>query len=283
MVYARLNITRDHMFDDVLLNIFYPEQGAIPKLSDPTLRSLRRVVFRGSVGSTFGKQLRWAAETKLEPYLAGTVFSRNQLMNESADWYLDHFDATTDILHEYFVVKHGAVEFLRNARTIIRSHHADLLNVTVREVETDNDTFLKYADRPMIALVMFFSQRRTAAADRQMQQMTQNLIDAALHAGGRYYLPYRLHASTEQFQAAYTQSADFFRLKHKYDPRITTAVGDSRICRCSIGDLGVAGMLHQPRLPKVQTDRCQTRRQKAEIWRPICAGERLLPLQRSQR
>jgi len=37
------------------------------------------------------------------------------------------------------------------------------VNVTVREVETDNDTFLRYADQPMIAFVMFFSQRRTAA------------------------------------------------------------------------------------------------------------------------
>lgn len=218
MFYARLNITPDRMFDDVLINMFYPEEGAIPKLPDPKLLGLRRAIFRGSVGSTFGKELRWEAETKIAPHLTGTVFSRNQLMDESADWYLDHSDATTDILHEYFLPKEGAVPFLGQARQIIRSHHADLLNVTVREVQRDNDTFLRYADQPMIAFVMFFSQRRTAAANRDMERMTQELIDASLHSGGRYYLPYRLHASDQEFRAAYPQAEDLFRLKRKYDP-----------------------------------------------------------------
>jgi FAD/FMN-containing dehydrogenase len=70
----------------------------------------------------------------------------------------------------------------------------------------------------MIAFVMFFSQRRTASADRDMEQMTRELIDAALHSGGRYYLPYRLHASADQFRAAYPRRGEFFRLKRKYDP-----------------------------------------------------------------
>src|SRR5262249_62114615 len=107
---------------------------------DPNLLELRRAIFRGSVGSIFGKELRWEAETKIAPHITGTVFSRNQLMDESADWYLDHSDATTDILHEYFLPQEGAMPFLGKARRIIRSHHADLLNVTVREVQTDNDT-----------------------------------------------------------------------------------------------------------------------------------------------
>ena len=42
--------------------------------------------------------------------------------------------------------------------------------------------------------------------------------DAALEAGGRYYLPYRLHARLDQFDAAYPQAVPFFRLKRKYDP-----------------------------------------------------------------
>ena len=34
MVYARVDITPDGMFDQVLINMFYSEQGAIPKLAD---------------------------------------------------------------------------------------------------------------------------------------------------------------------------------------------------------------------------------------------------------
>lgn len=218
MFYARLNITPNRMFDDVLISTFYPEQGEIPKLTDPKLLGLRRAIFRGSVGSAFGKEMRWEAETKIAPHLAGAVFSRNQLMDESSDWFLDHSDATTDILHEYFLPRDGALPFLKQAKMIIRAHHEDLLNVTVREVQTDDDTFLRYADQPMIAFVMFFSQRRTPSADQDMGQMTQELVDAVLRSGGRYYLPYRLHASGDEFRAAYPQADDFFHLKRKYDP-----------------------------------------------------------------
>jgi FAD/FMN-containing dehydrogenase len=219
MFFARLNITPKRMFDEVLITTFYAEQGVIPKLTNPKLVQLRKVIFHGSIGNDFGKKLRWDLETKLTPYLAGTVFSRNQLENESADWYLDHSAGTTDILHEYFLPRAGALAFLTQAKAIIRAHHQeDLLNVTVRETETDQDTFLRYADQPMIAFVMFFHQHRTAAGDQDMAEMTRQLIDAALQRGGRYYLPYRLHATDTEFKAAYPQADNFFRLKRKYDP-----------------------------------------------------------------
>ncbi len=218
MFYARLNITPGRMFDDVLISTFYPEKGEIPNLKDPKLLGLRRAIFRGSVGSSFGKEVRWEAETKIAPYLAGSVFSRNQLLDESADWFLDHSDATTDILHEYFLPRAGAAPFLKQAKKIIQAHHEDLLNVTVREIQPDHDTLLRYADQPMIAFVMYFSQSRNASGDEDMGQMTRQMIDAASHYGGRYYLPYRLHASKEEFRAAYPQAEDFFRLKQKYDP-----------------------------------------------------------------
>jgi FAD/FMN-containing dehydrogenase len=37
MFYARLNITPGHMFDEVLISMFLPEKGEIPKLTDPKL------------------------------------------------------------------------------------------------------------------------------------------------------------------------------------------------------------------------------------------------------
>ena len=103
LAYARLNITPQKMFDEVLINVFYRESGAIPELTDNGSRWLPRLIFRGSVGSKYGKEMRWAAETHLQAELTGKVFSRNQLMNDTAEWYLDRSEKTTDILHEYFV------------------------------------------------------------------------------------------------------------------------------------------------------------------------------------
>ena len=81
--------------------------------------------------------------------------------------------------------------------TIIPTHRADLLNVTIRFVAPDQESFLRYADQDMFALVMLFNQPRTQQADQQVAGMTRELIEAALAVGGRYYLPYRLHATVE--------------------------------------------------------------------------------------
>ena len=42
--------------------------------------------------------------------------------------------------------------------------------------------------------------------------------DAAIEHEGRHYLPYRLHATREQFYSAYPQSREFFDRKREYDP-----------------------------------------------------------------
>ena len=41
---------------------------------------------------------------------------------------------------------------------------------------------------------------------------------ASLECGGRYYLPYRLEATVDEFNHAYPMSSHFFELKSKYDP-----------------------------------------------------------------
>jgi FAD/FMN-containing dehydrogenase len=154
----------------------------------------------------------------LQPLLSGTIFSRNQLLNESAEVFQNRSAETTDILHEYFVPRHRVAGFVEAMRTIIRSRNPNLLNVTVRAVNEDTDTFLRYADQPTFAFVMLFVQKRTVEGDSQMQALTQELIDAAIAHEGRYYLPYRLHATREQFYRCYPQAREFFALKRKYDP-----------------------------------------------------------------
>lgn len=221
MVYARLNVDPDQFLREVILNVFTEDpdlQAAIPDLKDPGLAGIRRHIFRGSTDSDYGKQLRWAAETKLQPHLRASAFSRNQLLSEGVSIFENRLADSTDILHEYFVPPDRIELFVQRVRSIIPECHGNLLNVTVRSVERDDDTYLRYADRPMLSLVMLFNQKRTGEGEAAMRQMTRKLIDAAIEVGGRYYLPYRLHATVEQFHAAYPMAADFFNLKRKHDP-----------------------------------------------------------------
>lgn len=180
---------------------------------------LRRAVFRGSSKSDYGKELRWTAETKLQPAIAGEIFSRNQLLNERVEVFQNRTAGSTDILHEYFVPHGRAADFVEAMRGIIPSHRCNLLNVTVRSVNQDQDSFLHYADQEMLAFVMLFIQERTAEGERSMKSLTQDLVDAALAHEGRYYLPYRLHATPAQFHRAYPQAREFFERKRKYDAR----------------------------------------------------------------
>lgn len=219
MVYARTSIARDTLLREVLVNAFFREAGGeIPPLAEPGLAELRRSVFRGSAESDYGKKLRWNAETRLQPLLSGRVFSRNQLLNEGAEVFQNRSAASTDVLHEYFVPRNRVASFVEAMRRTVLDHDASLLNVTIRAVNEDEDTFLRYADQPLFAFVMLFVQERTPAGEARMEALTRELIDAAIQHGGRYYLPYRLHATPAQFFRAYPQAHEFFELKRHYDP-----------------------------------------------------------------
>ena len=65
---------------------------------------------------------------------------------------------------------------------------------------------------------MLIVQDTTVEGERSMEILTRDLIDAALEHEGRYYLPYRLHATPEQLHRAYPQAHEFFKLKRTYDP-----------------------------------------------------------------
>lgn len=221
LLYGRLRITPKKFLEEGIVNIFHqiPSSNRIvSELGDIQNGTLKRAVFRGSVGSDYGKQLRWRAEKELDPVLSGDVFERNQLFHVPVALYQDHSRASTDILMECFVPSLQFAVFTSKLRKIIEENHADLLNVTVRHVQPDTDTFLRYADGQMFAFVMLFSQSRDARGEKLMSRTAQEIIAASLRVGGRYYLPYRLHATPEQFAEAYPQAKAFFKKKKQFDP-----------------------------------------------------------------
>jgi FAD/FMN-containing dehydrogenase len=222
MVYGRLSVVPGKLFlHEAILTLLHRspcKSEEIPHLQDATPATLRREIYRAQIGSEAGKELRWRAEKGLGELFFGKYFSRNQLLNEGAEVYQEQNADRTDILHEYFIPAGQFAVFLDRARSIIPNHGADLLNVTVRDVKEDKDTFLRYADRDMFSFVMLFNHKRTQEDDERMEKMTQVMIDAALGCGGRYYLPYRLHATRAQFEKAYPQARAWFERKRYYDP-----------------------------------------------------------------
>ena len=220
LAFGRLNVSPHDFLGEAILTVFRPQPGETPPpLAEPDARELERLVFRGQIGSDYGKTLRWTAERLFGGLLLGSAVTRNQLLDEDDHAVLENRDPTsTEILHEYFVPPEGFLAFVEALRAAVPRHGADLLNVTVRDLRADETAFLRYADRTMLALVLLFHQERSAEADARMEPLTRELIDAALAAGGRYYLPYRLHATRAQLEAAYPMAREFFGKKRQYDP-----------------------------------------------------------------
>lgn len=221
MVYGRLRVTADNFLQEGIINLFYRVPSAnllVTPLGHSQSRELPRAIFRGGVGNDYGKELRWNSEKYFSSILSGDIFERNAILYEPSDWFSDHSTNRTDILVECFVPPEQFEPFLVELRKIIPENQADLLNVTVRDINRDDGSFLRYANKNMFSLVMLFSQTRDAQGEEKMSKLTQKIVAAALRHDGRYYLPYRLHATLEQFSAAYPQAKVFFELKREYDP-----------------------------------------------------------------
>ena len=64
------------------------------------------------------------------------------------------------------------------------------------------------------------AQEMTARGEADMARMTRELIDGVAAMGGAYYLPYRLHATQDQFLKNYPQAPDFVAQKRAIDPEL---------------------------------------------------------------
>lgn len=221
MAYARLDVARAHLLERGLVVSYRPAapHGSLPPAHPGTVGpALARQVYRGEVGSDFGKRFRWFMETTVGPRISGGVVTRNSLLNESVSVLAGHDRRRTDILHEYFLPPDGVPAFLQACREAIPASRQDFLNVTLRYVAADRDSVLAYAPAARVAAVLSFSQAKTSEAEADMRRLTQALTGAALALGGSFYLPYRLHADPRQVAQAYPGLAGFMACKGRYDP-----------------------------------------------------------------
>lgn len=220
MAYGRLDVSRDSFFGEALLVTYRPteDQLDLPQANGSGFMSrASRHVFRAQLGHEGARRARWWVEAGLSPRMAGPV-TRNALLDEPVATLDDRDPRRTDILHEYFVTPEAFPAFVRLCRAVIPESYQELLNITLRWVEADTESWLSYAPEPRVAAVMLFSQEKTARAEADMARMTRVLIDGTLALGGSYYLPYRPHATIEQFEAAYPRAREFARMKLRLDP-----------------------------------------------------------------
>jgi len=122
------------------------------------------------------------------------------------------------VLQEYFVPEAKLEGFVSDMRAVLAKHRVKVANISIRHAKADPGTLLAWSRGDTFALVLYYRQGTSEAERMAVARWTRELIDTALAARGTYYLPYQIHASREQFLAAYPRAEAFFALKRRVDP-----------------------------------------------------------------
>ncbi len=218
MVYGRLRISDKHFLEEATLNFFEKIKAEPKLLQEQKSVETQRLVFRGSVDSEYGKRLRWDLETGANKARENSEYSRNEVLSSDASLIENKDHSSTDLLQEYFIPERNFNQYIEEIKPILKKSEIDLLNITIRDVHKDKDSYLSYAREDMFGFVFLFNQKKTAQGEKEMKNLTNELIDVALKNGGTYYLPYRLHIDRNKMRKAYPQAESFFKMKLKYDP-----------------------------------------------------------------
>ena len=125
---------------------------------------------------------------------------------------------STYVLQEYFIPVANFRPFAEAMAAILRRRRTGALNVSIRHSPADTASMLPWAPVEVFCFVLYYKQRVTESATSEVEAWTREMVDAALHNSGRYYLPYRLHATHDQFARAYPEAVQFAALKKKVDP-----------------------------------------------------------------
>ena len=168
--------------------------------------------------SDAGKWFREHAYDPLHPR-GRQVEWRNYIASQDANGIEPRSRAhSTYVLQEYFIPVDRFNDVVPRMAQILRSHHANVLNLAIRHSPAETGTLLNWAPKEVFCLVLYYEQGTTPADEARVRAWTSALIDLSIEAGGDYYLPYQIIATKAQFQNAYPRSEAYFALKRKLDP-----------------------------------------------------------------
>ncbi|PIT40277.1 hypothetical protein [Snodgrassella alvi] len=97
-------------------------------------------------------------------------------------------------------------DFYPEIVAILKKHKVNVINISIRHAYQDSGSLLAWAKSEVFAFVIYYQQNAHENSKKQVGIWTRELIDAVLANDSSYYLPYQLHATSEQFRRAYSQN-----------------------------------------------------------------------------
>ena len=156
-------------------------------------------------------QIYWSDYSQFSPYLpeAGDLLYRNMGWKTFASL----------VLTELYVPRRLFVDFMEAARRSLLSTGANVVYGTVRLIEAEYETVLRWAKQDYACVIFNLLVEHSDEAIATSMGQFQDLVDCALELDGCYYLTYHRWARQDQLEAAYPQFRRFMDLKSRYDPK----------------------------------------------------------------
>jgi decaprenylphospho-beta-D-ribofuranose 2-oxidase len=221
---ARISLSPDSFLEDMyVINYQKMEREGLPmepqKLKQETLIAVPKFFLGLARLNEQGKRVFWNTQKAYSASIDGKLMSRNNVMRSDSEFMEYSHPENTEVLQEYFVPVENFEAYIDDLReTLIDEEKFNLLNITIRYVEKNEEAVLSYAKEDMFSLVLLINQGTDAKSIEDTGRVVRNMIDVTLDHGGSYYLPYFGYPTKEQMAEAYPRTSEFFELKQEYDP-----------------------------------------------------------------
>jgi FAD/FMN-containing dehydrogenase len=159
---------------------------------------------------TTSGQYYWSDEHQMSTYIPD--------YHQALGARLGQYARGTEMITEIYVPRDALIRFLVDVRSDFLEHKTDLVYGTIRLIERDSETMLRWAKQPHACIIFNIHVMPDAAGVEKAKQEFRRLIDRGLSYGGSYYLTYHRWAERRQVTAAYPEFPEFLRLKTRLDP-----------------------------------------------------------------
>jgi FAD/FMN-containing dehydrogenase len=138
--------------------------------------------------------------------------------HERIDRLLDAADPATEMITEIYVPRDRLADFMAAVADDFRVHDTDVIYGTIRLIERDGESFLRWATERWACIIFNLHVVHTPEGVERSVDAFRGLLDRAIERGGSFYLTYHRWATRRQVETCYPQFAEFLRLKRERDP-----------------------------------------------------------------
>ncbi|MFG6496501.1 FAD-binding oxidoreductase [Fictibacillus sp. UD] len=220
---ARLSVAPNSFLKEMYVTdyVLVEDQNELKKFStlkEEKMVALPKFMLGMSRYSGWGKDVFWDIQKKYFVKSDGKYETRNNVMRSDSAFMEYENPNQTEVLQEYFVPVDQFTDYIDDLRGVLEKEELNVLNITIRYVEHDEDAVLSYAKDDMFALVLLINQGRSKKEIQRTEDVIQKMIDVTIEHDGSYYLPYYSYPTNAQLKKAYPHIDEFFNVKRQLDP-----------------------------------------------------------------